>query len=99
MPKGTLSPDGSERTSQNGYHYTKRNGSWVLTHRLVIEAKLGRELRGNERIRFKDGDRTNRDPSNLVVYTVKDRSPAARRAEIEAKIEELQAELDSLQEA
>jgi len=99
LPKGKGVPDGSTRVSKNGYHYTKRGGRWILTHRLVLEDSLGRTLCQNERIKFVDGDRTNLSPNNLEVYTVRDKSPATRAAELRAKIADLEAELEELENA
>lgn len=99
MARGRKSKVGDTRVAANGYHYTRTEEGWVLTHRLVAERALGRPLRHDERVRFKDGDRTNyADPDNLEVYTVKKSSIAKRRARIEARIEELKAELAALAE-
>lgn len=99
MPRGNAAPIGATRTSQNGYLYIKEPQGWKLVHQKVAEENLGRPLADNERVRFKDGDRTNLDPENIVVYITKEKSRAARIAELEAKIEVLQAELDSLRES
>lgn len=97
MARGRNAPIGSERTSPNGYQYVKCKEGWVLKHKLVVEEHLGRKLEENERIRFIDGDRTNLDPENLKVYTVRDKSPKARIAEIDAKIDELMTERKELE--
>jgi hypothetical protein len=80
--RGNASPVGATRTAPNGYHYTKTEDGWELTHKLVAEEALGRKLASNERCRFKDGDRTNLKPDNIVVYTTKnskeDRCHASR---------------------
>jgi hypothetical protein len=69
--RGKASSIGDTRVSLNGYHYTRTETGWQLTHRLVAEEKLGRPLRENERIRFVDNDRTNLDSDNIVVYVTK----------------------------
>lgn len=98
--RGQKSENGATRVAPNGYHYTKVDGKWKLTHRMVAEKKIGRPLRENERIRFKDLDRNNySDPDNLIVYVTKEKSKAARIAIIQAKIQELEAELKELQDA
>lgn len=99
MPRGNAAVVGTERVSQNGYLYVKTPQGWKLKHQIVVEELMGRPLDKDERVKFKDGDRTNLDPFNLVVYIVKEKSKAARIAEIEAKIEALQAELDTLKES
>ena len=96
--KGQKAEVGDTRWSPNGYHYTKTaDRGWILTHRLVKEEQLGRQLEADERVRFADGDRSNyKDPDNIIVYKVKQGSNARRIAQIEAKIEQLQLELESL---
>jgi hypothetical protein len=98
MARGQQAAVGETRVSQNGYHYTKTPQGWRLTHQLVLEHKLGRELAQDERCRFEDGDRTNLSPENLNVYKKRGQSKGKRRAWLESKIEELQAELDQLVE-
>jgi hypothetical protein len=66
--RGKRSEVGDTRVSLNGYHYTRTESKWELTHRLIAQAKLGRPLMDCERIRFVDNDRTNLDPDNIVVY-------------------------------
>lgn len=99
MTRGRNAKLGEERTSPNGYRYVKCKEGWVLKHKLIAEKTLGRKLADNERIRFIDGDRTNLDPDNLKVYTIRDKSPKARIAEIDAKIEELMIERKELENA
>jgi len=98
MPRGQAAPDGATFTNQNGYHHTKVNGrGFVATHILVMEKELGRPLAKGEFVKFLDNDRSNLDPSNLELRTRGDRkSPHARLAQLEAQIEELQAEADEL---
>ena len=96
MARGKASKVGDVRVSPNGYHYTRTETGWELTHRLVAERKLGRKLSPEERVRFVNGDRTDRSPDNLEVYRIKERSKEQKRARIEARIEELQAQLEEL---
>ena len=99
MPRGQTVPEGTIRIAQNGYSYTKRNGKWALTHHIIAEKALGRPIdTRTDGVYFKDGDKKNLSPSNIEVR-VKGRwgkSSAARRARLEAQIEELQAQLDEL---
>ena len=82
--------------SKNGYHYTKHEGRWRLTHHLVAEKKLGRPLREDERISFLNGNKRDLHPDNLLV-TVKGKASIRQRiARLEARISELQGELDQL---
>jgi hypothetical protein len=96
--RGAAVPDGTRRVAPNGYHYIKVNGSWRLYHHVVAEKNLGRSLKPDEGVYFKDKDRENFHPNNIVVRVKKGTSKAARRARLEAKIAELQAELNSLNE-
>lgn len=43
------------------------DGKYVLEHRLVMSRHLGRELKKEEVIIWRDGDRTNNDLSNLML--------------------------------
>lgn len=101
MARGQEVPVGSVRVSANGYHYTKveDDGSgkpgWRLTHHLVAEKKLGRKLLPNERVSFVD-KKTDLRPKNIVVTQQGTSSLRRRKAHIEAKIQELQAELDEI---
>ncbi len=98
MARGTKSEIGDTRVAPNGYHYTRTESGWELTHRLTAERKLGRPLEYNERVRFVDGDRSNYGvPDNLEVYQVRQASVEKRRARLEAKIDELQGQLLELQ--
>jgi hypothetical protein len=98
MPRGQAAAVGDTFTNQNGYHHTKVEGrGFVATHTLLMEEKLGRRLEPNEFVKFIDNDRTNLDPANLELRTRGDRkSPQARLAVIEQRIEELQAEAEQL---
>ena len=96
--RGRKSKTGDTRTAANGYHYTRTKSGWVLTHRITAEQKLGRSLAYDERVRYVDGDRSNfNDPDNLNVYKVREASAAKRKARIEARIDELQAQLLELE--
>jgi hypothetical protein len=53
-----------------GYVKIRVNGRLRHEHRVVMEQKLGRPLQKGERVLWKDGDRTNNDPENLVLYGV-----------------------------
>jgi hypothetical protein len=95
--RGERSEEGATRWSANGYHYTKTEEGWKLTHRLVVEREvLGRSLKDDERVRFEDGDRNNLDPKNLAVYRVRQGSKERRRAQLLARRQEIDAELEEL---
>jgi hypothetical protein len=98
VPRGQQAEIGDERFAPNGYHYTRTKDGWELTHRLLIGLRRGRPLLSSERVKFIDGDKTNMDEDNLEVYVIKSKSIKSRRARLQARIEDLQAELDALDE-
>lgn len=92
-------PDGSERVSANGYAYTKSGGKWRLTHHIIAEEKiLGRPLRVGERVEFRDKNRENLDPNNIIVRPKGEGSVERRLAVVEDRIRELEAERELLLE-
>lgn len=100
MARGKVVDVGSTRVSQNGYHYTKveEDGKtrWKLTSHIVAEKKLGRRLREDERVTFRNGKKSDLSPDNIVVQEKGTGSIRRRKAQLEARIAELQAELDSI---
>lgn len=96
MSRGKNAKVGDTRVAANGYHYTKCEEGWRLTHHLVAEEKLGRKLEKGERVTFDDNDRTNLSPDNIVVKQTGGGSLERRRGQLEARIQELQAELDDV---
>jgi len=65
--KGKRAEIGDETINQNRYTCVKTSTGWRFKHHVLAEEKLGRPLEPNERVIFKDTDRTNLDPENLVV--------------------------------
>jgi hypothetical protein len=96
LPRGQVAQVGDERTSPNGYRYRRLEEGWVLVHRLIAEQSLGRKLHTEEYATFKDGDKTNFDPDNILVMQRGRASLRRRLAQIEAHIAELQAARDSI---
>ena len=98
MTRGRASTVGDTRTAPNGYHYTKiEERGWVLTHWLTMEQHIGRQIQnGQESVRFKE-PKYKRDPYNLdglVLIKTHATSLRRRRAQLEARMAELQAQLD-----
>lgn len=101
MTRGQVAEIGQTRVAKNGYHYTKvaehpraQNG-WILTHWLTAEKKLGRYLAENEMAKFKE-PKFKRDPYNedgIIVIKKRTSSLRRRKAQIEDRLRELQAEL------
>lgn len=102
MARGQNADVGAKRISQNGYEYVKVQDAgegkpgWKLTHHVIAERKLGRPIRTDERVTFKDGKRSNLNPDNIVVVEKGKGSQRRRLAQIEARIQELQAERDEI---
>lgn len=63
-------PLGTEIHMDNGYVQVKTENGWKLKHRLVMEKKLKRPLARNERVYFKNGNKSDYRPSNLEVRVV-----------------------------
>lgn len=95
MARGSAAKVGDTFVNANGYHHTRMETGWVLTHRLLMEKKLRRKLRKNEMVRFKDGNKSNVTIENLELIQKKSH-PNRRIATLEAKIMELESELASL---
>jgi hypothetical protein len=96
MARGKASEVGDTRVAKNGYHYTRTHLKWTLTHHILAEAKLGRPLKDDERANFRDRDRTNLDPDNIIIVKKGSTSVARERARLTARIQELQAQLAEL---
>lgn len=94
--RGKPSQVGDTRTAPNGYHYTNTHQGWRLTHHILAEQIIGRPLREDERVEFKDKDRTNLSADNLNVVKKGESTKARTRARLTARIQELQAQLREL---
>ena len=49
-------------------HPSADEGGYVFEHRLVMERKLGRYLKPDERVHHIDGTPANNAPENLIVF-------------------------------
>lgn len=97
MPRGVAAKDGDTNVAPNGYHYTRQNGKFRLTHHIIAEEKLGRPIdTTRETVRFKDRDKTNLSPENIEVVPKGKASIRARLARVEAQIAEYTAEREYL---
>lgn len=96
MSRGRAAAVGDTNVSDNGYHYVKTKDGWRLAHHIIAEDKFGIKLNGEYTARFKDGNRNNLDPDNIILLEKGKGSLRKRQAVIEARIEELQAELKSI---
>lgn len=101
MPRGQTSVVGDTRVAKNGYHYTKtEDRGWVLTHWLTAEKKLGRPIDSEtEMVKFRS-PKFKSDPYNLDgIEIIKKRTVNLRKrlAQIEVRIQELEAEKASIE--
>lgn len=98
MPRGRAAEVGTETVNANGYTQVKtEDRGWVGKHTLILEEKLGRKLRPGERAYFRDGDKSNLHPDNIVhSETRSKKSIKARIAKLQAEIEDRQALISDL---
>ena len=96
--RGSAAPEGATNVSKNGYHYTKQGGKWRLTHHILAEKMLGRPLREDERVSFANGKKTDLREANIIVAKKGTTSLRRRKAQLEARIQELRAELLHVEE-
>lgn len=102
MARGQAVEVGATRVSQNGYHYTKvekvpgtEKPGWRLTHHIIAEKKLGRPLREDERVEF-IGKKSDLRPDNIRIVERGQGSVRRRIAQLEARRDEINAELAAL---
>src|SRR6266540_1974038 len=99
MPRGQPSKVGERTVSANGYTYEKTEAKWKLVHHIIAEEVLGRPLGKNELAKFKNGDRKDLRPENIIVVRKgSNKSPQARLAIVEAQIADLVAERDIIRQ-
>jgi hypothetical protein len=100
LPRGRVSKVGDENTNALGYRQIKTaDRGWIGKHIVILEKKLGRQLRHGERAIFSDSDKTNLHPDNIVLAGTKtQKSIQARIAKLQAEIEDRQAIIKELEE-
>jgi hypothetical protein len=84
-----------EYVSANGYAYVKWEGKWRLKHHYVIFLQRGTWPTKDERVSFKDKDRSNLDPSNIVC-TPKKGGQRKRFEDLNTRIQVLVEERNEL---
>jgi hypothetical protein len=89
--RGKAASVGDTNVSANGYHYTRTTTRWRLTHHLLAEANLNRNLHDDEQAYFIDGDKTHLVMENVGVRA-KQTSHSKRKGQLFARIEQLCAE-------
>jgi hypothetical protein len=93
MPRGQTSEIGEERKQQNGYWTIRTSTGWRFKHHVIAEQViLKRPLATNESVRFRDGDKDNLHPDNLLVHVKGDHNLKKRLAIVQERIRELRAE-------
>jgi hypothetical protein len=99
MARGRNAEIGDKSTAANGYHYVRCASGWRLEHHVIAEETLGRAIdTGTDRVIFKDGDRDNLNPTNIIVKDKGVTSNKTRKARLKARIAELQAEYDAMED-
>ena len=70
---------GGRRKTANGYieihfpgHQRARKNGYVFEHIVVLEEKLGRQLKPNEQCHHIDGNKQNNDPDNLIPLDIRE---------------------------
>jgi hypothetical protein len=82
MPKGFFVTDyGYIKVIKPKGHPSK--GRYIFLHRLVIEKKIGRYLRQEERVHHRDGNKQNNAEENLELFA--NQSDHAKRGVIEGR--------------
>jgi hypothetical protein len=90
-------PEGYEFQAANGYWYIKQNGEFRLKHHVIAEKKYNTAVDTKvHRVLFKDRNRENLDPSNIIL--VEKKNGRLKRIEaIKRKIALLEEELADLE--
>ena len=93
MARGSSAAVGDTRVSPNGYHYTKTESGWRLTHHIKMEEILGRPLAEGERVHFKTSNKLDFGPDNLKLVLEGTANVRRKIAQICARQEDLAKEL------
>jgi hypothetical protein len=96
MGRGKAAKVGDTRVANNGYHYTKTENGWTLTHWLTAEKVLGRPIDPlKEQVRFKEPRFKNSpyDENGFTVIPKRGRTNRNRLAHLKAKRDEINAEI------
>lgn len=97
MPRGKAAQVGDTRISPNGYQYTRTDSRWRLSHHIAMERILGRPLREDERVVFVTDNKLDFSEQNLRVEIQGRGSLRRRKAQLEARIQELQAQVAEIE--
>lgn len=95
-------PEGTRRVYRSGYvevrapsHPNAGKNGWVLEHRMVMAALIGRPLRTHETVHHRNGVKTDNRPANLELWV--SRHPRGQRVdEVVRWAEEILAEYTAL---
>lgn len=99
MARGRNAKVGDKSTAANGYHYVRCASGWRLEHHVIAEKTLGRTIdTRTDRVIFQDGNRNNLHPTNIVVKDKGVTSIKTQKARLKARIEELQAQYDAMED-
>lgn len=75
-------PEGGTILHGNGYIRQKKNGKWVMQHRLVMEDKIGRLLTADEHVHHMNGIRNDNRPENLELWSGRKDPPGQRALDL-----------------
>jgi hypothetical protein len=107
MPSEPRFPVGTVRPTKNGYWRVKLpNGKWQLQHIAIAEELLGRPLRENERVFFRNGIKKDPTANDIEVRlgTRESRTARSRRRrnlinhieKLRSQLQEAEAELAAI---
>lgn len=99
--RGTKAEIGDTNVNKNGYHHSFVDdgtgiGVWRLTHHIIAEQNIGRPLEKGERVLFKDIDRFNLEPNNIIIKKVQRNDRERRIKYLVKKYAEIGEELTKL---
>ncbi len=100
MGRGKNAVVGDTRVAANGYHYTKTENGWILTHWLTAEKLLGRPVRSDEQVRFKNknGRFSPYDETGIIIIKKRLQSLRKRQAVLTARKQDIENELAEIAE-
>lgn len=98
--KGVESPSwrgGKYKRKGDGYIFIRTNSTgYTLEHRLVMEKKLGRQLKSWEIVHHLNGIRDDNRETNLCVVTRKTHDLRSYTKQLQKRIQKLENKLDEL---
>ena len=95
MSRGKQAAIGARNQAPNGYWYEKTSTGWRLLHHIIAEQAVGHPIDTKiHRVTFKDNNRENLDPSNLIV-TLKQK---VSEAGVQKKVDRIEEQMTAIVE-